>query len=107
MVADNGNPARLRRDLARASNTGQCGAVIMENTTYGQSVICYGQHGEVRLDNPAAKAVAEKIVEELWREFHPTSVLKIGTKIERAIAREMKTAQVAYQAAKAAEGALL
>lgn len=76
----------------------------MQNEPNGQAVICYGDPGNLRLDNQQAKAIAEKIVEELWCEFHPTATLKIVGKIERAFAREMKTAQVKYQREQAGGG---
>ena len=74
---------------------------MQNEQTNGQSVICYGEPGDVRLDNQQAKAIAEKIIQELWKEFHPTATLKIMGKLDRAFKREMKTAQVAYQSEQA------
>ena len=75
----------------------------MTNEPNGSAVICYGEPGDIMLNNQQAKSIAEKIVHELWKEFHPTATLKIVGKINRGFQREMKTEQVAYQRKMAGE----
>lgn len=57
----------------------------------------YPKPGELPLNNQQAKEIAEKILGELWREFHPTGTMKIVSNLSRAFAREQKNVIVQNQ----------
>lgn len=57
----------------------------------------FPQPGTAPLDNQAAKAIAEKLMRELWTEFHPMATTKVLGNMERIFQREMKTVRVRYQ----------